>query len=823
MDNRPTGRKRNVSGSASGVNRKGSGLGTGRVGRTDYSGKNTSAGNGQQSSPFSANNTGSNRGSSQRVTRAGLNLGKGSIVVIIVVIAAYLLLKNCGGVDLLGGLGNIGELAGGSDVAQGGDLFGNIDLTSLLYQSTGASQSAQNTVTDTGSSAWNSSQNNAGSVNTSVSSGVRDKYTEILGNGNDVVTLMMYMCGTDLESKYAMASKDIQEMCASTLSDNLNVIIYTGGTKTWQNSVISNSKNQIYRVVNNGLQKIEDNMGNGSMASPDTLESFVKYCAKAFPANRYQLIMWDHGGGTVSGVCFDEKATTKQAMSLTGIQSALRKAGVKFDFIGFDACLMGTLETGTMLSEFADYMIASEETEPGIGWYYTNWLTALSRNTSASTLDIGKTIIDDFITQCDRSCRGQKTTLSLTDLAELEAAVPQPLSTFSEKLTKEIKSGNYSEISKARATSREFSKNKIDQVDLVHFALNTNTSEGKALADKLLGAIKYNRTSAEMTNAYGLSVYFPYQRTSYVDSAVNTNSKIGMSDSYSACIKQFASLEVSGQAATGGTSNPLSSLSGSFTGSSSSLSTIGSLLGSFLGGDYGVVDGLSNLNIGFLSDRAMSDDDTVKYISDNYLDTTYLKWKENSEGKLAIGLADEKQWSLVNDIVLNTFYDDGSGYIDMGMDNVVEFDNDGYLLAPEGKYCMAVNGNPVAYYYESTQNGVIYGYIPAILNGEKVELLVQFADDKGVITGANTVYDDVEVEAKNIFEINEGDTLIFTADYYSYKNEFVDAYPISDPITVPASGLTVSDIVLDDGEMVYTYRFTDIYGQNYWTESVVAE
>ncbi len=820
MDNRPSGRKRNVTGSTSGVNRKGSGLGTGRVGRTDYSGKRTQSSGGQNTSPFSVNNTGS---SGNRRAVRGLNIGGGSIGIIIVIVVAYFLLKSCGGIDLLGGLGNIGEIAGGSNVSQGGDILGNLgnlDLSSLLYQSAGISNSAMNTISDTSSSSWNNSQNNASNLNTSVASGVREKYTEIFGRGNDVVTLMMYMCGTDLESKYAMASKDIQEMCNSSLSDNVNVIIYTGGTKTWQNQIISNTKNQIYKVENGGLKKLEDNMGNSSMASPDTLESFVKYCARNFPANRYQLIMWDHGGGTVSGVCFDEKSSSKGAMSLTGIQTALKNAGVKFDFVGFDACLMGTLETGTMLGEFSDYMIASEETEPGIGWYYTNWLSKLSQNTSMSTLDLGKTIIDDFTAKCEQSCRGQKTTLSLVDLAELTAAVPQSLSSFADKLTTEIKGGNYSEISKARASSREFSKNKIDQVDLVHFALNTNTQEGKALADKLLGAIKYNRTSSEMTNAYGLSVYFPYQRTSYVDSAVNTNSKIGMSDSYSQCIKQFASLEVSGQAATGGTSNPLSSLTGSFTGSSSSLSTIGSLLGSFLGGDYGVVDGLSNLNIDFLSDRAMSVDDTAKYIADNYLDTTYLTWKENKDGKYAIGLASENQWALVNDIVLNTFYDDGSGYIDLGMDNVYEFDSDGYLLAPEGKYCIAVNGIAVAYYYDSTQNGVIHGYIPAILNGEKVELLVEFQNNKGVITGANTVYDDVEVQAKNIFEINEGDTLVFTADYYSYNNEFIDAFEISDAITVPSSGLTVSDIEIENGTIVYAYRFTDIYGQNYWTEAI---
>ena len=62
---------------------------------------------------------------------------------------------------------------------------------------------------------------------------------------------------------------------------------------------------------------------------------------------------------------------------------ALTKAGVAFDFIGFDACLMATAENALMLTKHADYLIASEETEPGVGWYYTNWLTSLGKDPSS--------------------------------------------------------------------------------------------------------------------------------------------------------------------------------------------------------------------------------------------------------------------------------------------------------------------------------------------------------------------------------------------------------------------------------------------------------
>jgi len=67
-------------------------------------------------------------------------------------------------------------------------------------------------------------------------------------------------------------------------------------------------------------------------------------------------------------------------MSLVGLDSALKSAGIKFDFIGFDACLMATVETALTMSQYGDYLIASEETEPGVGWYYTRHLAKIPQS-----------------------------------------------------------------------------------------------------------------------------------------------------------------------------------------------------------------------------------------------------------------------------------------------------------------------------------------------------------------------------------------------------------------------------------------------------------
>lgn len=787
--NRPQGRRKNVTSGGNGAHRRGDGLGTGPVGSGSYSGGPTGGG-----------------GSNAKRAAAG---GGGLITLLIICFFIFKLMS--GGAGLSGG-GN----GGGGNNAGGG-------LGSLLGSLTGGSApsgfdfSSEDTAVG--------SDTSDSTVDTSVATGSREKRTVIKGNGEDVVTLMIYMCGTDLESKYGMASSDMQEMANADFGDNVNVIIFTGGCSKWKINGVSNKINQIYQIKNKQLTRIVEDAGNKAMTDPGNLASFIQFCANNYPANRNELILWDHGGGSVTGYGYDEKNKNSGSMSLAGVNQALKAGGVKFDFIGFDACLMATAETALMLNEHADYMIASEETEPGIGWYYTNWLSKLGSNTSTPTLEIGKNIVDDFVTECGRKCKGQKTTLSVIDLAEFSNTVPKDLSAFSKSISDKIAKDEYKDISNARYSTREFAEStRIDQVDLVDLAEKIGTPEAKALASSLKNSVKYNRTSSNMTNAYGVSIYFPYQRASYVDKACNTYSQIGMDSEYSKCIKQFAKVETGGQIAAGGTGSVLGSLFGgaASSGSSGSADVIGSLLTSFLGGGRSI-DGLDDSNSEFMKDTDVND--TAQYLSTHYFDPSKLTWQE-SNGTYYMSL-DDSQWEMVHKLDLNMFYDDGSGYIDLGLDNIYSFDTNGNLIADTDKNWLSINGNVVAYYHTDTTksgNDTIYtGYVPAFLNGERVNLIIQFTnDDNGVITGASTDYvgGETEAVAKNLTEIKAGDKLDFICDYYTYDMKYQDSYYIGEQVTV-TDNMIISNTDVGSGACHILYRFSDIYNQDYWSEPIV--
>ena len=796
MDNRPRGREKNVTGGGAGVHRRGEGLGTGKVG----------SGSGMPQRPAGGGNGGPQRSGGQRSggTRGGVPL-----------IAILLALLLGGG----GGLGALSGLFGGSSstpsyapsasytgsASSGGSAYSGSVVQSLF--STGAASAGDQ---------WTSSAN-TGRLNTAVAPEARAKFTTLRGGGKDTVTILVYMCGTDLESKNSMATSDLSEMAKATIGSNVNLIVYTGGCRQWRNNAVSSQVNQIWQVKNGGLTCLNQNAGTASMTDPGTLQSFLKWGGRNYPADRTMLIFWDHGGGSLSGYGYDEKNPSSGSMTLSQIDGALAGAGLKYDFVGFDACLMATAETALMLSKYADYLIASEETEPGVGWYYTNWLTELSANTSLPTIEVGKKIADDFVDVCARTCRGQQTTLSVVDLAELGETLGDEFAAFAKDTRELIQNDGYQTVSSARSGAREFAASSaIDQIDLVHFARNLGTDEGEALAQVLLSAVKYNRTG-NMTNAYGLSIYFPYKKASKVDQAVDTYDRIGVDDEYSACIREFASLEVSGQAVSGGTASPLGSLLG---GSASQVSSgdIAQLLGLFLGGDVSSVAGLTAGNTGFLSGRSLSDSDIAAYLAEKRFDPSYLTW---TDGRL---LLPQEQWDLVQGLDLNVFYDDGTGYVDLGLDNVYEFDASGNLLGETDGTWLSINDQPVAYYHLSTaeegEHYTITGYVPALLNGERMELILIFSDETpyGYIAGARPAYADGETEtvARGLTEVLPGDTLDFLCDYYSYDGQYQDSYFLGEQMTV-TDQMTISNTYLGEGVLAM-YRFTDLYGQHYWTD-----
>ena len=214
-------------------------------------------------------------------------------------------------------------------------------------------------------------------------------------------TVLIYMCGADLESENQLATGDIQEILkVSGQPDDVNIVIETGGANSWASTYgISSTKLERYHVENKSLVR-DNQLTYASMGLSSTLQSFIEYGLNNYPAERTGLVFWNHGGG-MRGVCYDEKKNDdvlKNSEIRTAISGALSNCGMsgqKLEWVGYDACLMAVQDIAETNSQYFNYMIASEESEAGYGWDYDTWVDDLY--SKKTTTNILKAIVDGFI------------------------------------------------------------------------------------------------------------------------------------------------------------------------------------------------------------------------------------------------------------------------------------------------------------------------------------------------------------------------------------------------------------------------------------------
>ena len=172
------------------------------------------------------------------------------------------------------------------------------------------------------------------------------------------ITVMVYICGADLSD---CAESDIAEMVSAGIPANgsLNLLLTTGGAKRWSRHYgISRTSNQFHLVTEDGLETLES-IGDRNMGEADTLSEFIQYGYANYPADRYVLILWDHGGGPLGGVCIDYKHG-RDALMLDELERALQDgipSGETLDMLCMDdSFLIKTVGYGLKLLDYPDVM-----------------------------------------------------------------------------------------------------------------------------------------------------------------------------------------------------------------------------------------------------------------------------------------------------------------------------------------------------------------------------------------------------------------------------------------------------------------------------------
>ncbi len=357
------------------------------------------------------------------------------------------------------------------------------------------------------------------------------------------LTVMVYMCGSNLESAYGSATADIQEMLEVGVDGSVSLLVMTGGSGSWmmgydaEEIAISEISARGRRIV---WRSDKQNMG-----SADTLSSLLRFGQEKYPARDYALILWDHGGGPLEGVCWDELFSMDN-LSLVELLEGLEQAGLpgKLSWIGFDACLMSSLEVAAALSPYAQYMIASQETEPAFGWNYS-FLKGLGQD--ADGAETGKRIVDAYF-------EGHETvrdvlTLSCVDLEKAALAV-EAMDAFFQPIRDGLGRESFAGISNLRMSATGFGKavrgisedgyDLVDALSLIRLLSDKNDA-GTVLDSLLSEAVVYSRSNEEGAN--GLSLYHPYaNKDKYLEKWHDSYTSLHFSSGYAGYIDAFGSL-----------------------------------------------------------------------------------------------------------------------------------------------------------------------------------------------------------------------------------------------------------------------------------------
>lgn len=228
-----------------------------------------------------------------------------------------------------------------------------------------------------------------------------------------------YLCGTDLESGYGLASMDLQEMFSVALPENVTVVVQTGGAAQWAMPGIEGDALGRYEYRGDTWTHLQS-LPNASMGDPETLADFLRFCHYYYPAEHTMLLFWGHGGGMLGGVGYDENYGY-DSLTIGEINQAMSTDARRvkpYDLIGLDSCMMADLETLLSIGcggAAARYVVASQSLESGFGWDYAAWLGALATDPTMDAPALGKTICDTYMDACVALGVQDQATLSVLD------------------------------------------------------------------------------------------------------------------------------------------------------------------------------------------------------------------------------------------------------------------------------------------------------------------------------------------------------------------------------------------------------------------------
>lgn len=601
-------------------------------------------------------------------------------------------------------------------------------------------------------------------------------------------TVMIYLVGSNLESQVFSATADMAQLDPNQIDfNNTNILIYTGGTSIWRNYV-RNDENAIYKFTPNGFEKIES-YPKAFMNDGKELTKFLKYGYDHYPADQFNLVLYDHGNA-FQGAIVDDFDTSGKPTSLDTFDKAFKNSPFngkdrKLNSVSFRTCLMGNLESALVFSKYADYMIASEE-EIYLGKYIGVFGESFNGlKASDDEITTGKKFIQAYRNKLTdpKFNIDYPLTYSIIDLNKFDNLVNE----FNKFIGGIDIDKYYYDIVRVRTNIYQFpmdpqAHNALDLVDvkeLVNRLSKYSSVKPDAFYKAFDEAVVFNDTT--LNDAHGLTVYFPFNSSArlreYNNSIFNKVEKI---DTYKKFVKEIEERKSS----TGGNN---------------------------------YIAGASNISVG-----GSNKNEVTYQLSDelynNYSKSMYFLFRRDDEHKeyyqfvvnsYDTELTEDKKLKInITDKLIHITYDDGKG---------------GYLLNMTQK-----NGDQLTSYsggiFKYKEQEDEYGWNSANADFSWVE-----KDGKPTISSVRLTSRDDRING-GVYDINQFSMVtILDAKYkiLDKKGKVMDTEDWESSATLTGHEFEVDEFDkvleykgMDDGEWYVLFFISDLDGNKYTSELV---
>ena len=325
-----------------------------------------------------------------------------------------------------------------------------------------------------------------------------------------------------------MASMDIDEITSGVWSDNISVVIQTGGATRWSNQRINPNRTQRFLYKGGALSEVA-NLPLVPPSDPDTLSDFLRFCRDEYPADHTMLVLWNHGSGPFG---YGQDSIYGDLFSLKDIRTALSDVYTPdrnkpaFDIIGFDACLMSTIEVTHALDGFARFYCLSEETEPGNGWDYAPLLQAMTDDPTMSPARVAQKVADTYTDFYMRENINQSFVQTDTTFSVVEAKKAAELyDAYSALCQAQLMDavndlGVLAEIGRCAGRATRYCGayyNILNTVDLGNYMdqlIDSYPEQASRVKELIHDAVLYHRENGGLSDSTGIAAYVPAEVTS---------------------------------------------------------------------------------------------------------------------------------------------------------------------------------------------------------------------------------------------------------------------------------------------------------------------